>query len=96
MVNSELTTCFRKDSAMIGPHMHTIAQTRYEEMRRESAQAYRQQEAVAMGWPSQPRRNHLARLGRTLINWGVALEQRYGSTQAPAWSSEGSKLGRAL
>lgn len=81
---------------MIGPHLHTLAQARYEEMRRESAQAHRQEEALALGWPTQPRSNHLARLGRTLIHWGVALEQRYGSPQSAVWSAEGSKLGRAL
>jgi hypothetical protein len=78
---------------MFDPKFLTLAQVRYEEMKREV-----DYERIVRLYEEKPslRVRLLAGMGRLFISWGVSLQKRYGKNiQQPVWVNANRHMGRA-
>lgn len=85
---------------MFDPKAFSMAQMRCEEMRRKADFEH------SIGWYDAPTPWHkhmLATIGRRMIAWGAALENRYGEVKQqtgvsyrPSWRRTGNRMERAL
>jgi hypothetical protein len=78
---------------MFDPKFLTLAQVRYEEMKRDV-----DYERIVRLYEEKPslRVRLLAGMGRLFISWGLFLQKRYGKTiQQPVWVNANRHMGRA-
>lgn len=79
---------------MFDPKFLSLAQIRYEEMKRNV-----EYERIVRLYDEQPslRMRLLAGAGDLLVSWGTTLQKRYGkSVQQPAWVNANHRMERAL
>lgn len=80
---------------MFDPHFLTIAQIRYEEMKRHA-----EYERIIRLYDEQPslRVRLLASAGRLLVKWGTSLQKRYDKNlqRQPVWVNVNHRPGRVL
>jgi len=78
---------------MFDPKFLTLAQVRYEEMKRDV-----DYERIICLYEENPSLHVrlLAGMGRLLISWGLFLQKRYGKNiQQPVWVNANRHMGRA-